>query len=243
MYLGAKTGPQSGDEVTFSGGLHIVSRVIGCVSLDFIYSLCCWDMMSVYVQTGWRDIGRVCVCMCVCLHRLCVRMDLWVCIPLPLVFLVRKTLTSSERGTYYLREHHHPKLQFHIFIEKGTILRWLLWQEPQNVIVFSVWKSQHHQNLQPPLPFLSAWNSSPPACCHIWVFRPQPSYQGSSERERGERTPKQGAVLWPSSHTRADSYSDGGFQTLTCRGHTARGTMGLASRPPVFDISTPMRFH
>ncbi len=153
-------------------------------------------------------------------------MDLWVCIPLPLVFLTSKTLTSSEKGTHYpqpiiIQNHYFKSLlkrEYSVLIIVVT---------GSNIIVCSVWKSQRRRNLQPPLLTLYVWNSSLPACCHIWVSLLQPSYQGSSERARSERPPKQGGVLWPSSRTRADSYSDRGFQTLTCRGHTARGTMGL----------------
>lgn len=76
-----------------SRGLHTVSCVIGCVSLDFILALLvghdecvCADGLAGY----WQRVH-------VCLYRLCVRIDLWVCVPLPLVPLMSKTLTSSEK--------------------------------------------------------------------------------------------------------------------------------------------------
>lgn len=55
--------------------------------------------MTVYVHCGWWDIVKGCVC--VWLHRLCVRMYLWVCISLPLVFLTSKTVTSSENSRIF----------------------------------------------------------------------------------------------------------------------------------------------
>lgn len=172
-------------------------------------------MMRVYTQAGWWDIGRVCVFVCVCLYRLCVRS--WVCVPLPLVFLLSKTLTSSEKGTYYLQ----PIIIQNYFksLSKRAYSVLIIVAVSSNINVIRIQKNSTT---------LKRWvfSYSPlPSCCHIWVSLPPSPYQGSSAWASGPL--KQVGVLWPSSRTWADSYSDAGFQTFTCRGRTVRDTKGL----------------
>lgn len=168
-------------------------------------------------------ILAVCVCVCVFLHRLCVRMDQWVCVPLPLVFLESKTLTSSEKGTF------HP-LPIIIQLFQVSFKRGIFYADyRRNKLKHNC--VRHLKILtapRPPLLILSVWKSFLPACCRIWVSLLLLSYhQSSSERVWKRDPPKQGGVLQPSSCTPADSYSDRGFQTLTCRGRTAQGTISL----------------
>lgn len=173
-----------------------------------------------------RALGGIlagCVCVCVFLHRLCVRMDQWVCVPLPLVFLKSKTLTSSEKGTF------HP-LPIIIQLFQVSFKRGIFYADyRRNKLKHNC--VRHLKILtapRPPLLILSVWKSFLPACCRIWVSLLLLSYhQSSSERVWKRDPPKQGGVLRPSSCTPADSYSDRGFQTLTCRGRTAQGTISL----------------
>lgn len=50
------------------------------------------DWLAGYWQGVYVSVCTGCVSM---------RIDFWVCVPLPLVSLLRKTLTSSRKGTYY----------------------------------------------------------------------------------------------------------------------------------------------
>lgn len=185
---GERTPPLSGEMSwrscpldKLSRGLHTVSCVIGCVSLDFILALLpghhecvCAQWLAGY----WQGVG-VCACVCVCLHRLPVRMYLWMCIPLPLVFLTSKTLTSSERGSY----HPQPVIIRNYFksLLKGGYSVLITAAAAVNIIARGVWKSQRRRHLQPvsdvPLGL---------ACRHTGVSLLQSSYQGSSERARSE---------------------------------------------------------
>lgn len=105
-------------------------------------------------------LARGCVCVFVCLHRLRVRMYLWVCIPLPLVFLTSKTLTSSERGSY----HPQPVIIQKYFksLLKREYCALITAAAGSNIIAYRVWKSQQHRHLQPPLLIFYVWNSSRP---------------------------------------------------------------------------------
>lgn len=183
-----------------------------------------------------------CACVCLCLHRLPVRMYLWMCIPLPLVFLTSKTLTSSERGSY----HPQPVIIQNYFksLLKGGYSALITAAAALSIIA----RRHECENLNTADTFSLLFSYSVSdvplglACRHTGVSLLQSSYQGSSERARSEGAPKQGGVLWPSSRTRAGSYSDRGFQKLTCRGHTARGTIDCVTSSSL-SISTWMRFH
>ncbi len=125
--------------IMLSGGLHTVSCVIGRVSLDFILALLLGH--DECVRADWLAGYWHGVCVFVRLQRLCVRTDLWVCIPLPLVFLTSKTLTSSGKDTL------HPRL---III----IQNYFFCVDYSSIIVRDVWKSQQHRNLHPPSPHI-----------------------------------------------------------------------------------------
>lgn len=161
----------------------------------------------------------------VCLHRLCVRMYLWVCIPLPLVFLMSKTLTSSEKRLISSPARYHPKL-FQISFERGIFCADYCSGRLEHNCMQSVKisttqtpsaSSSHIRRLK----FL--------ACSCIWVSLLWSAYQGSSEWARSEQPPKQGNVLWPNARTREPTHiqTEALKKNLTCRVHTARGTMGL----------------
>lgn len=224
-----------------SRGPHAVSCVIGCVSLDFILPLLpghhecvCAQWLAGY----WQGVGvRASVSVCVCLHRLPVRMYLWMCIPLPLVFLTSRTLTSSERGSY----HPQPVIIQNYFksLLKGGYSA--LITAAANIIARRVWKS-HRRHLQPPLFIFCVWRSSRPRLSSHWSISSPVLLSGLIRASEKRGRPKQDGVLWPSSRTRAGSYSDRGFQKLTCRGHTARGTIDCVTSSSLA-ISTWMRFH
>lgn len=139
-----------------------------------------------------RALGGIlagCVCVCVFLHRLCVRMDQWVCVPLPLVFLESKTLTSSEKGTF------HP-LPIIIQLFQVSFKRGIFYADyRRNKLKHNC--VRHLKILtapRPPLLILSVWKSFLPACISPPPLLPSELIRTSvKERppEAGRRAPTQ----------------------------------------------------
>lgn len=146
--------------------------------------------MTVYVHCGWWDIVKGCVC--VWLHRLCVRMYLWVCISLPLVFLTSKTVTSSEKSRIFspvMLQNYITSLlekEYSVLITAATgsniITRVKISDAKTLRLLFS------YSVYEIPLGL---------ARCDIRISLVWFSYQGSSERARGEQHPKRAACSDP----------------------------------------------
>lgn len=143
----------------------------------------------------WRPVGGilaggVCICVCVCVYTDCVsvRMDLWVCVPLPLVFLTSKTLTSSEKGSYY------PQL---IITDQNNNFRFPLKKEyfvlitvvaRTNIIVHGLWKiSTISEPLSLPSSLCLKFSTS------LYLFSPS-FHEGPSARARESTPPRSRAA-------------------------------------------------
>lgn len=150
-----------------SRGLHTVSCVIGCVSLDFILALLpghhecvCAQWLAGY----WQGVG---VRVCVSAQTACEDVLVNVYSTPPSV--------SDEQNTYVIWKRlisssacYHPKL-FQISSERRIFCAdYCGGSVEHNCTPSRVWKSQHRRHLQPPLFIFRVWRSPRPRLSSHW---------------------------------------------------------------------------